>query len=155
MPSGVKLVLVSEDHRLQHQCVLMSSYHAGAGRYLSARRDRVAAVHLDAIESLAGQAGPCVARVDPRLAGLVVKQEVGPFVAIHVLDVARAVRLRAVALRWVVIVSETDGARIHGGGIESVSREDGDRDETVAGEFDRVCGAPRLDVHQYRYGGGN
>src|SRR5206468_11696889 len=56
---------------------------------------------------------------------------------------------------WVVVVSETDGAGIDGGGIESVSREDGDRDETVVGELDRVRGAPRLDVHHYGCGGGN
>ena len=80
----------------------MSSYRAGAGRYFSARRDRIAAFHLDAVESIAGQACLCVAGVDPCLAGLVVKQEVGPPVAVHILDVARAMRLGAVALRWVV-----------------------------------------------------
>jgi len=75
-----------------------------------------------------------------------VKQEVGPSVTVHILDVAGAVRLRAIALCWIVGVSETDGARIDSGGIESVSREDGDRDQTVASEVDRVPGAPRLDV---------
>ena len=62
------------------------------------------------------------------------KQEVGPSVAVHILDVAGAVRLRAIALCWIVGVSETDGARIDSGGIESVSCEDGDRGETVASE---------------------
>ena len=83
----------------------MSSYRAGAGRYFSVRRNRIAAFHLDAVESLAGQAGLCVAELDPRLAGLVVKQEVGPPVAVHILDVAGAVRLCAIALCWVVVVS--------------------------------------------------
>ena len=133
----------------------MSSYRAGAGRCFSVRRDRIAAFHLDAVESLAGQAGLRVAELDPCLAGLVVKQEIRPSVAVHILDVAHATRLGAVALRWVVGVSETDGARIDSGGIESVSREDGDRDDTVAAEVDRVRGAPRLDVHQYRYDGRN
>ena len=54
------------------KCVLMSSYRAGAARYFSARRDRIAAFHLDAVESLAGQARLYVAEVDPRLASLVV-----------------------------------------------------------------------------------
>ena len=115
-------------------------------RCFSERRDRIAAFHLEAVESLTGQAGLCVAGIDSRLAGLVVKQEVGPSVAVHILDVAGAVRLRAIALCWIVGVSETDGARIDSGGIESVSCEDGDRDETVASEVDRVPGAPRLDV---------
>ena len=127
--------------------LFVSSYRAGAARYFSVRRDRIAAFHLDAVESLTGQAGLCVAGVDPRLAGFVVKQEVGPSVAVHILDVAGAVRLRAIALCWIVGVSETDGARIDSGGIESVSREDGDRDQTVTSEVDQVPGAPRLDVH--------
>src|SRR5207253_9111353 len=53
-------------------------------RCFSERRDRIAAFHFEAVESLTGQAGLCVAGVDSRLAGLVVKQEVGPPVAVHI-----------------------------------------------------------------------
>ena len=69
----------------------------------------------------AGQAGGCVARIDPRLLDLEVEEEVEPTVAVDVRHVSLAVRLGAVALARIPGVSEADARRDNRSRVEAAS----------------------------------
>jgi hypothetical protein len=85
--------------------------------------DQVAAFDAYAAEGLACQARRRVAGIDAGLGDLILEDEVGSPVSIHVRDVAAA-RGGAVAPAGMAGISEADCARIDRGCVEAVGRED-------------------------------
>ena len=85
---------------------------------------------LVAREGSPGQAGLRVAQVDPRLADLVVQQEIKVSVAVGIDQVSRVVCLGAVPLRRLLSIAETDGRGVDRRTVEQARMEDGDGDRS-------------------------
>jgi hypothetical protein len=82
---------------------------------------------------------PRVPGRDAGLRRLVVKEQVGAAVGIHVLEMPRAVLLGAIA-------DEADRRQIDGCRVEGVRRQDRDGDDTVRLQRDDIVGLAGLDV---------